>query len=363
MGRGGNLAFTLVELLVVIAIIGILIALLLPAVQAAREAARRMQCSNNLKQMGLTIHNFADSRKGIPPLLLYMYNPPAANGTGTDTRENGKMSIFPLLYPYGEQQSNYELLTAGSGKGNGVDRVFNKAWWDTLTPSEQNGLGSVKWLACPTRRTGNAMAEGDFRPGPQTDYIALCAVQSRNDLFYKYFGQAEAQYHVGPFRVSKATLDKADTANDCQVMSWEIRDGLSRWADGTSNQFCFVEKHIPASYLGKCGSGRFESVDCNYLYSSENNWGTFTNSPSRQANIINNTENKIIANSPSYGSNASQPDYDITFWHSYAIGSYHPGVFQALLGDGSVQNVSNTVQPMLVTRLTVVNDGVAVSLP
>jgi prepilin-type N-terminal cleavage/methylation domain-containing protein/prepilin-type processing-associated H-X9-DG protein len=88
-------AFTLVELLVVIAIIGILIALLLPAVQAAREAARRMQCTNHLKQMGLAMHNYAGSHSG--------HFPPGSTGI----KRHG---LFTYMLPYLEHQSLYDQL-------------------------------------------------------------------------------------------------------------------------------------------------------------------------------------------------------------------------------------------------------------
>ncbi len=89
-----NKGFTLVELLVVIAIIGILVGLLLPAVQAAREAARRMQCTNNLKQWGLAVHNFHDSNRRFPK--------GSSNG-GTEKRQTWVMYLWPFV----EQSSLY----------------------------------------------------------------------------------------------------------------------------------------------------------------------------------------------------------------------------------------------------------------
>ena len=87
-------AFTLVELLVVIAIIGVLIALLLPAVQAAREAARRLQCQNNLKQIGIAVHNFHDSHNALPPICLYIDRP----------------TLLMWLHPYIEAQAIHDSL-------------------------------------------------------------------------------------------------------------------------------------------------------------------------------------------------------------------------------------------------------------
>ena len=95
---GARRAFTLVELLVVIAIIGILIALLLPAVQAAREAARRSQCTNNLKQLGLGLHNYHDTLKTFPPGAIM--NPTTA-----------RWAWNALLLPYVEQMPLYDALS------------------------------------------------------------------------------------------------------------------------------------------------------------------------------------------------------------------------------------------------------------
>ncbi len=106
-------AFTLVELLVVIAIIGILIALLLPAVQAAREAARRSQCSNNIKQIGLAIHNYADVYKLLPPGQMGTWDPGGWN-THTIHNDNNLSTLFHIL-PYMEQQPLYDQITGPLG--------------------------------------------------------------------------------------------------------------------------------------------------------------------------------------------------------------------------------------------------------
>jgi prepilin-type N-terminal cleavage/methylation domain-containing protein/prepilin-type processing-associated H-X9-DG protein len=130
--------FTLVELLVVIAIIGILIALLLPAVQAAREAARRSQCTNNLKQMGLALHNYADSFKKFPSGSI------ALSGHGP--------TAFVLILPYLEQRSLHSQLKFNSGSfyfgstssdvNMALHNITVPAYVCPSSPLEQMGTGS-----------------------------------------------------------------------------------------------------------------------------------------------------------------------------------------------------------------------------
>lgn len=109
MPRGPRRGFTLIELLVVIAIIAVLIALLLPAVQTAREAARRIQCSNNLKQMGLALHNYETALGAWPmPMML--------TGTGNTTTYTTGWSAQARLLPYLEGGAAFNAANpSGSG--------------------------------------------------------------------------------------------------------------------------------------------------------------------------------------------------------------------------------------------------------
>ncbi|MDO5113728.1 MAG: DUF1559 domain-containing protein, partial [Planctomycetia bacterium] len=95
--------FTLVELLVVIAIIGMLVGLLLPAVQMAREAARNMQCTNNQKQLGVAVHTYISANNEKFP-----------NGVMTTNKGNGAFGVFTELLPYVEQATLYEQISEGT---------------------------------------------------------------------------------------------------------------------------------------------------------------------------------------------------------------------------------------------------------
>ncbi|MDR1270931.1 MAG: DUF1559 domain-containing protein [Planctomycetaceae bacterium] len=186
--RSSPFGFTLVELLVVIAIIGVLIALLLPAAQAAREAARRMSCSNHLKQIGIGVHNFHGTFQGLPPAAVGLHS----------------FSTFVFLYPFIEQTPLYERLDGlkESAAGNfniGIAAYVYRAgdtandWWagnngyiqNPLNDEERKAFGYVSTYVCPSRRGGgsNIVTAGEdgtsaaySRSGPTTDYATVMLV-------------------------------------------------------------------------------------------------------------------------------------------------------------------------------------------
>jgi prepilin-type N-terminal cleavage/methylation domain-containing protein/prepilin-type processing-associated H-X9-DG protein len=386
-GDLGRNAFTLVELLVVIAIIGMLIALLLPAVQAAREAARRMQCTNNLKQLGLAVHNFHDTHNGLPPCSLGM----------------GRITTLALIMPFNEQSANYERLSRPH-----IGEARTSAWWNgttagnfygygsdesviagvPMTDADRKGLASVPGYVCPSRRQAGATAPdpgntgvAELAAGPQTAY-AVVVMASPTATQYASFANAadywwsaydhHAPYHKGPLRGAKSDLNYyAEGFSTAYSNAWKSRDQISWWADGTSNQFVFGEKHVPSSMVGQCtGPTGVGTGDCSYLSSEQ--YAATTYARTFLVGSIDpvdpNNATRFWTQNPGWEWGMSKGNDGATItsaaiW-AFGFGSAHPGTCNFLLGDGSVRGVSNTttVNPVLIS-LALVNDGRATGLP
>lgn len=208
--------FTLVELLVVISIIGVLVALLLPAVQAAREAARRIQCTNNLKQLGLALLNFESSQDELPPSAV-------TNEFGREVYGNSNRSCFVFLLPYMEQQTLADMFVLGTGT-NFSDR---RNWEHQVNrPFYQNVLPS---LQCPTTPTGDRLLEGlstsnrPYRNAGPTDYSL-------------YYWVAVGPLSAEGLGLIEMTYDGRDAA-----LKRNEKNSFRSITDGTSNTLVFVE--------------------------------------------------------------------------------------------------------------------------
>ena len=361
--------FTLVELLVVIAIIGVLIALLLPAVQAAREAARRAQCTNHLKQIGIAVHNFHDTHKALPPSCV------GAPGGGLTDNEGGRVraNFFVHILPYLEKQPLYDIVKSWSD--DFVDHLDNAGFWSHANMTDEIRQSFIiAFYRCPSRRNNStflpASAEDDTSTswgvggtsGPQGDYAFVsCANTGVPPGYWDNYTPYWADFMTGPFRVGVVT-NSAPPVND-DVRTWRPRDSFSWLADGTSNQILVGEKHLLPRDMDKCVPDSTSTVDCSIFVqgavgaagSTRDGMGGFYQPVENSINDYNGVDKDDGAHSG---------------W-----GSAHPGVINFVLGDGAVRALSLTtptgpirttpfpIELSVFRRLCMVNDGLPVAIP
>ena len=316
MCRRWHGGFTLVELLVVITIIGILIALLLPAVQAAREAARRAQCSNNLKQIGLAWLTHEEEH-GHFPSGGWGWDWVGDPDRGFDRDQPGGW-IYNIL-PYIEQTALRQL---GTGLGDTDKRA-------ALTQLCQTPLAVMN---CPTRRRPVAnLVKSHWAPRnanftenvAKTDYAASVGDPSVSDLFG---GPSSLTQGLDPNYTGWP--DVSDHNGVCYQQS-EIRVADVR--DGTSNTYMVGEKYLQPEHYSGCTSENYDTGDNEVMYSGYN---------------------RDFHRSTAYPPYADRPGL-YYYWH---FGAAHPAGFNVVLCDGSVRSISYSIDLQTHRYLGVRND-------
>jgi len=314
--------FTLVELLVVIAIIGILIALLLPAVQAAREAARRVQCTNNLKQLALAFHIHHDQQKAFPTGgwgYAWVCDP----DRGFGKKQPGGWGYVSL--PFIEQQALFDL---GKGGSDAQRKTANKQRIET----------PLSHLHCPTRRRAKLypVVPGiDFVVQPR--FSDRLTVAARNDYAANGGEVAGDGFVEGP-----KTLAEGDTTfqwTEMSVATGVVANGgefrVGDISDGTSNTYCIGEKYCdPDDYETGLDYGDDQTV-----YSGD--------------------ERDIIRFARDLLPKQDQPGYE----YNWAFGSAHSAVMNMGFCDSSVRSISYAIDKDVHRWLANRADGNAVSAP
>jgi len=322
--------FTLVELLVVIAIIGVLIALLLPAVQQAREAARRMQCSNNLKQLGLALHNFENTYQKLP--------------MGNNSLYNWKITILP----YVEQSVVYDQLDFSVVWGRFDGRTFtgNPILYDVTVPG----------LVCPSS------------PFPDRNPAMTYSGTSPNwSQVHDYVGISGA-YPDPQSRDSVCTqVNAVQSGTHCENGTFINFRGrkLAEMTDGTSNTLVIAEQSGQVDGIEKSANalGGWDGLRTNTVTTSSgsNVWNEDT--PIDEITYSSGyTQGTATFRYPINSSWLSGAPSGANSWFDVntILNSYHPGGIEALLGDGSVRFVPETAEMETLRRAFTLDDGLVI---
>lgn len=227
--------FTLVELLVVIAIIGILVSLLLPAVQAAREAARRVQCLNKVKQISLALHNFESANGCFPPgvksKIRFSYSHSEATG-GYEWPY-----FYHFILPQLEQQAYYDIL-------KGPEFNVPNPWADAASwPQSVTKNLKLDAFYCPSDGVSKSKLSANGAAAPATNYLGIFSGLNDGENYYETYGARRAlfRYYLG----TKAAEIRDGTSNTLAVVEyltgtddWDVRGGAG--TNRAGSQFVYV---------------------------------------------------------------------------------------------------------------------------
>jgi prepilin-type N-terminal cleavage/methylation domain-containing protein len=306
--------FTLIELLVVIAIIAVLIGLLLPAVQAAREAARRAQCTNNLKQLGIAMHNYHDTVGSFPTLLWAM----PANGADSFANNTFRASFFQMLLPFIEQTNvynaiNFQIPFAGGpddGRMNLTALTTYIAGYACPSDPSPNQTQYGRWDS----GVGPRAANGQSPLGPKLDYLANAGDNTTDNT-----NTSPWPFSSPPF-VRNNAFGGGTTCTGIvcrQGGTWGLRD----MTDGTSNTFAIGE-----SLYESCQWFSWPNPNGNYAFSSVPvNW---------KITIFEQT---------GYGDGTGRLRNSGNWVSGFGFRSKHPGITQFLYGDGRVGAIKDSI--------------------
>ncbi len=313
LARSARLAgFTLVELLVVIAIIGILVGLLLPAVQAAREAARRMQCSNNLKQYGLAFHNYHDTMRSFPSSMYFQTPWLTARGNRAQ-RANG-FSWSASILPYIEQGALFSQLNFGLS---------------AVTPQHQALLSNIMPTAlCPS--------------SPALDAIQVGAASNPAPITPPNYRFAPTNYVVcsGSFNNSQYYNNPATQKNG--AIYEDSKTKMGDLSDGTSNTLLVGETKFYGNGLPAGPAGTFYWDPS--LYARVQAGIPTADGPECMARA-----GEVRINPPRLTAAA------VDLRNSFS--SHHVGGAQFVFGDGSVHFISDSINHTGVTHAQFLTGG------